>query len=256
MEPVSLAGRRIWLTGATAGIGLACAREFVRRGARVAASARTVSALEALVAELGADAVLSVPLDAGDRDANHRAVAAIERAWGGLDTAVWNAGTCEFVEEDRFDAALIERIHRTNFLSVVYGMEAALPLLARGTKPHLVGVSSSAAWLPLPRSEAYGSSKAAMRFLLDSFRLRSEARGIWVTGVYPGFVRTPLTAHNDFPMPFMVEPEEAARRIADGLEARRREIHFPRRLTWFMKAMTFMPLWMYQALVPRIVKTG
>lgn len=256
MERVPLEGRRIWLTGATAGIGLACAREFVRRGARVAASARTESSLAALVSELGAKSVLAVPMDAGDRDANHRAVAAIEAAWGGLDTAVWNAGTCEFIEEDHFDAALVERVHRTNFLSLAYGMEAALPLLERGNSPHLVGVSSSSAWLALPRAEAYGSSKAAMRYLLDSFRLRAEARGLAVTGVYPGFVRTPMTSRNDFPMPFLVGPEEAARKIADGMEARRREIHFPRRLTWIMKAAALMPTGMYQYVMPRLVKTG
>lgn len=255
MGRVPLQGRRIWLTGATAGIGLACAREFARRGARLAISARTAAALESLAAELGTDSVLPVPMDAGDRDANHRAVATIEAAWGGLDTAVWNAGTCEFIEEDRFDAALVERVHRTNFLSLAYGMEAALPLLRRGVAPHLVGVSSSSAWLALPRAEAYGSSKAAMRYLLDSFRLRAEARGLDVTGVYPGFVRTPMTSRNDFPMPFLIEPEEAARRIADGLEARSREIHFPRRLTWIMKAASLMPTGLYQAVVPRIVKT-
>lgn len=251
---IPLSGRRIWLTGASTGIGRACALEFARRGARLALSARNAQALDALVAEIGPDRALAVPLDVTDRAANHAAVARIAETFGGLDTVVFNAGTCEYVEETSFDADLFDRVLATNLHASIYGMEAALPILSRGVSPHLVAVSSSTAWLPLPRAEAYGASKAAQKYLLDSFRLRSEKRGLWVTGVYPGFVKTPLTDRNDFPMPFLVTAEDAARRIADGIEARRREIHFPLALTWPMKVLGILPTWIYQPLVSRLVE--
>lgn len=253
--PIPLQGRRLWLTGASTGIGRACALEFAQRGARLALSARNAQALEALVAEIGPDRAMAVPLDVTDRAANHAAVSRIVEAFGGLDTVVFNAGTCEYVEEGAFDAALFDRVLATNLHSTAYGMEAALPVLSAGASPHLVAVSSSTAWLALPRAEAYGASKAAQKYLLDSFRLRSERRGIWVTGIYPGFVKTPLTDRNDFPMPFLVTAEDAARRIADGIESRRREIHFPVGLTWPMKLLGALPTWVYQPLMSRLVKT-
>jgi len=251
---ISFAGRRIWLTGASTGIGRACALEFARRGARVAVCARDAGALDSLVREIGQDLSFAVPLDVTDRDANHRAVARVVEAFGGLDTVVLNAGTCEYVEEDRFDAALFDRVFATNLHAVVYGMEASLPFLAAGADPHLVVVSSSTAWLPLPRAEAYGSSKAAVLYLLDAFRLRAEARGLAVTGVYPGFVKTPLTDRNDFPMPLRVPAEDAARRIADGMERRARSIEFPRAFTWPLRALGSLPLWIRQPLVSRLFR--
>lgn len=261
MSRIPLAGRRVWLTGASTGIGRACALEFARRGARLAISARNAPALEALASEIrsrspndATDSVLAVPLDVRDRGSNAQAAATIEQAWGGLDTAVFNAGVREFVDEDEFDASPIDRALATNLHGLVYGMEAGIPLLRKGVHPHLAGVSSAAAYMPLPRSEAYGTSKAAVRYLLDSYRYRAESKGMWVTSIHPGFVATAMTCDVDYPVPFMVSPEEAARRIADGIERRRREIHFPRRLTVVMKLASFLPLGIYQTVVPRLVK--
>lgn len=262
MSRIPLAGRRIWLTGASSGIGRACALEFARRGARVAIGARNTASLESLASEIrsiapgagGGDSVLVLPLDVRGRRANHEAVTEIVRTWGGLDTAVLNAGVREYVDEDVFDAGQFDDAFATNFHGFVYGMEAALPALRRGVEPHLVGVSSAAAFLPLPRGEAYGASKVAIRYLLDSFRLRAESKGLWITSVHPGFVDTGMTSDNDFPMPFLVSSAQAAQAIADGMERRRREIHFPKALTWTMKMSALMPLWMYQFVAPRLIK--
>lgn len=262
MSRIPLAGRRIWLTGASSGIGRACALEFARRGARMAISARNTSTLESLASEIRAlasesnreEPVLVLPLDVRDRKANHDAVTEIVRSWGGLDTVVLNAGIREYVDEDVFDATQFDNAFATNFHGFVYGMEAALPELKRGIHPHLVGVSSAAAFLPLPRSEAYGASKVAVRYLLDSYRFRAESKGMWITCVHPGFVDTDMTSDNDFPMPFLVSTTQAARIIADGMERRRREIHFPKALTWTMKISALMPLWMYQKIAPWLIK--
>lgn len=254
MSRIPLSNRRVWITGASSGIGRACALEFARRGAHVAVSARNTEALEDLAREIGTDSVLVVPLDVRDRQANHDAVAKIVAAWGGVDTVVLNAGVVEYIDEGVFDAAMFDRVFATNLHGFVYGMEASLPALKEGKAPHLVGMSSASVYLPLPRGEAYATSKIAVRYLLDSFRYRSEACGLEVSSIHPGFVKTQMTDHNDFPMMFLVTPEEAARRIADGIESRRREIHFPKPVTWAMKLVALLPNWLYQATFPRLVK--
>jgi NAD(P)-dependent dehydrogenase (short-subunit alcohol dehydrogenase family) len=151
----------------------------------------------------------------------------IMRDWGSLDTVILNAGTCEYVDARQFDASIIEHVVRTNLLASSYCIEAALPLLRAGTAPHLVGVASSVTYLPLPRAEAYGASKAGMRYLLESLRIDLAPEGIEVTVVSPGFVETPLTAKNDFPMPLSWPADKAARHIFAQLRERPLEIAFP-----------------------------
>ena len=202
MSRTSLNARRVWVTGASTGIGRAVTLELVRRGATVFASARNESALNELVRDCGGDRVTALPFDVTDRAANQRAVNDMHRRAGGLDIAVLNAGTCEYVDVAAFDSALFERTIRTNFLSMVYGIEAALPLLRRSPAPQLVGMSSTVAYRGLPRSEAYGASKAAIKNLFESLQVDLAPEGISVSVVCPGFVRTPLTDRNDFPMPF------------------------------------------------------
>lgn len=246
MTQKDYAGRRVWITGASTGIGEAVAREMVRRGARVALSARNAERLEALAGDLGGrEHALAVPLDVTDRQANHHAVAAIREAWGGLDVALLNAGTCEYVDVAAFDAAIFERTFQINVVGMAYGIEAALPELRRATKPSLVGMSSTVAYAGLPRAEAYGASKAAIRHLFASLRIDLHREGIHVGVICPGFVRTPLTDKNDFPMPMRVEPEFAARAIAIGILRRKNEIHFPKGFSIPFKLLSLLPdsLW-------------
>ncbi|MBV6469041.1 MAG: 3-phenylpropionate-dihydrodiol/cinnamic acid-dihydrodiol dehydrogenase [Nitrospirae bacterium] len=247
-------GRRVWVTGASSGIGRAVAVELVRRGATVIASARNESPLHHLVEQCGGDRLAAVPCDVSDPVANRRAASEIVGQFGGLDVAVLNAGTCEYVEVDRFDSAVFERTMRSNFLSMVYGIEAVLPLLRQSPAPHLVGMSSTVAYAGLPRAEAYGASKAAIRYLLESLRIDLYRLGITVSVVCPGFVRTPLTDRNDFPMPFRIEAEDAARRIVDGIEAGKAEIHFPKRFSLAFKLLTLLPTRLYLRLCARLVR--
>lgn len=240
----SLSGtRRIWLTGATSGIGEALAKRLLADGHRVALTARGEEALQALAA--GHDNALVVPADLTDRDATRRAGNAIDNAFGGLDIALLNAGTCEYLDVSHFDVDLVERVFSTNVLGTLYAIEAALPLLrqARGgdRPPLLAGVSSAAAYLPLPRAEAYGASKAAVSHFLESLRLDLDAEAIDVSVIHPGFVKTPLTERNDFSMPMQITADQAASYIIDGLERRRLDIHFPRRFTFLVKALGILP---------------
>ena len=181
----SVSGRRVWVTGASSGIGRAVSVELVRRGATVIASARNESALQRLVEDCGRERVVALPCDVTDREANRRAAADMACRFGGLDVAFLNAGTCEYVEVEAFDSAVFERTMRTNFLSMVYGVEAVLPLLRQSPVPHLVGMSSTVAYAGLPRAEAYGASKAAITYLLESLRIDLYRSGITVSVCHP-----------------------------------------------------------------------
>lgn len=253
MKLISVADRHVWVTGASTGIGRAVTIELARRGAKVVASARNESALDTLVRECG-DRVQALPLDVTDRQANRWAAEEISRRMGGLDIAFFNAGICEYVDVASFDSALFERTIRSNFLSMVYGIEAALPLLRQSPAPQLVGMSSTVAYRGLPRSEAYGASKAAIKNLFESLQIDLAREAFRVSVVCPGFVRTPLTDRNDFPMPFRIEADEAARRIVDGIEAGKPEIQFPRRFSLLFKLMTLLPDRLYIRLCARMVK--
>ncbi|WP_444985274.1 SDR family NAD(P)-dependent oxidoreductase [Halomonas mongoliensis] len=235
--------QRIWLTGATSGIGRALALRLLADGHRVALSARSESALAEL-AEGHANALL-LPLDVSDRAAVARAGERLAEAFGGLDLALLNAGTCEYLEARSFDVDLVERVFAPNFHGAIYCIDAALPLLRRaraeGGRPLLAATSSAAAYLPLPRAEAYGASKAALSHFLESLRLDLHGEGIDVILIHPGFVKTPLTDRNDFAMPLRIEADQAAEAILQGLARRRLDIHFPRRFTLLVKLMGLLP---------------
>ncbi len=247
----SLRGTRVWLTGASSGIGEALVPELVRRGARVAISARTTGALEAIAAGFPDGQVVAMPVDVTDRAAVAAMAAHLEAVWGGVDLAIFNAGTHRPVSATDLDAGDFEMLMRVNYLSVIYGIEAVLPgMLARG-QGHIAGVASLAGYRALPTAAAYGASKAALILALDAMRFDLAPRGIDVTVVNPGFVRTPLTDRNTFHMPMRIDATAAARLIANGLERRAREIHFPARFSWLMKTLRVLPYPLYAALVGR-----
>lgn len=235
--------QRIWLTGATSGIGRALAERLLARGDRVALSGRDAAALEALAA--GHDNALALPLDVTDRVAVRDAGRQLEAAFGGLDLVILNAGTCEYLDAREFDTDLVERVFAANFHGAIHCIDAALPLLRRartqGGRPLLAATSSAAAYLPLPRSEAYGASKAALSHFLEALRLDLDAEGIDVSVIHPGFVRTPLTDRNDFAMPMRIEVDQAAEAILAGLARHRLDIHFPRRFTLLVKLAGILP---------------
>ncbi|MNF30929.1 putative oxidoreductase [compost metagenome] len=247
--------RRIWLTGASSGIGAALAELLLQRGHRLALSARRTEPLNAL-AERYPGQVLVAPGDLSDA-AQVRAIGQrIAQLWGALDTLILNAGTCEYVEVQRFEAAMIERVVRANLFSASYCIEAALPLLRLGREPHLVGIGSAVTYLPLPRAAAYGASKAGMRYLLEALRLDLAAEGIAVTLVSPGFVDTPLTQNNDFPMPMRWPLDKAAGHIAERLAKRPYEIAFPGPFITILRLLAHLPKRLQVAIGTRMARTA
>lgn len=224
---------RVIITGATSGIGRQLAADYHREGNEVWALGRNVQALE----ELRSIGVNTGKIDLSDRQATLAWFARL----GSVDLAVLNAGTCEYIDLPEFDSALVQRVMRANVETVAISIEAVLPLLRQSTNRHLAVVGSSAAYLPLPRAEAYGSSKAAVSYMVQSLRLDLYEEQFTVSLINPGFVKTPLTDRNDFPMPMRISVEQASDYIRRGLAKKKGEIHFPKRFTFFLKFLSLLP---------------
>ena len=235
-----LGGRRVWVTGASSGIGAAVVQELVQRGCRVAASARRAEKLE----ELG-PRVLAVPLDVTDREAVIAAEERIRTELGGIDVLILSAAYWRQFTVDAWDSDVLRSHFDTNVMGLAYSIEAVLPEMRRRRTGTIVGIASVAGYRGFPRSEAYGATKAAEINMLEALRIDLRPMGITVQTVCPGFVRTDLTAKNTFPMPFMLEPDDAARRICSGIEREKAEIVFPFPMMLGMKALRLVPVRLY-----------
>ena len=231
------------ITGASSGIGRALSLRLGREGTKVALVARRRDLLEALAGEIRADggAALALPCDVKERMPMHAVVAQAARELGPIDLLVANAGVGHVIPADNFDAALFEDTIRTNLLGPVYAVEAALPSMLTRRTGHIVGISSLASYRGLPMTYAYGASKSALNAFLEGLRAEISDRGVRITTVCPGFVRTPMTVKNKGAMPFVLEPDEAARRILRAVRAGRRVYNFPWPMAALMAMIRFLP---------------
>ena len=244
-------GKTVWLIGASSGIGLATAAALHERGAQVVVSARQDALLQDfVVAHPGARARA---LDVTDADAV-RTLAAALLAQGPLDLVVYCVGHYKAQRAYDFDVAQMLQHQQINYVGALYVLDAVLPaMLARGSG-HLSLIASVAGYRGLPKSLAYGPTKAALINLAESLYGDLQPRGIGVSLVNPGFVQTPLTAQNSFHMPALITPEQAAREMLAGWQRGRFEIHYPRRFTYFMKLLQSLPYALYLPLLRRMVK--
>ncbi len=231
---MSMVKPRAWITGASSGIGKMLALELYRGGYDVIVSGRNLDALHDLAKTIPVDIV---SFDVTDRAEVLSAASHIKAKFGAIDVLVLNAGNCIYVDVLHFDAQIFVDMMNTNFLSMVYGVEAALPLLRLSKNPQIVGMSSAVAFMGLPRSEAYGASKAAIRNFLQGLRVSLLPEKIAVSIVYPGFVKTPLTDKNDFPMPGLISAEVAAKKIARGILRKKANIYVP---VFFVAVVRFL----------------
>ena len=253
---MSLRQAVVWVTGASSGIGEALVAPLVARGARVAVSARRQDRLDAVVRRFaggGAD-VRAFPLDVTDRAGTAAVVGAIEAAMGPIDLAVLNAGAHAPGRAAPFDADQFVDNMTLNYFGMLYGIEAVLPGMLERGRGHIAGVSSLAALRALPTAGAYGASKAAASHMLDAIRFDLEPRGVRVSNITPGFVRTPLTDKNRYPMPFLMDAGRAAEIVVAALERGRSEIHFPKPLSWTVKALRVLPYPLYQRIIRRMTR--
>lgn len=232
----------IWITGASSGIGRALAISLSNINCSIYISARSQAGLEETLNQcVNKNNIQIIKADLTDKYANQQACEKIKNDCGRLDIAILNAGTCEYVDIDNFDSALFERLVNSNYMSMVYGIESSLPLLESSNEAQLVGMSSTAAYLGLPRSEAYGSTKAAIRNLFRALKVSLSTKNISVSVICPGFVKTELTDQNDFDMPCLITAQKAAEYILDGIARFKHEIHFPRRFSYSLKLMSLLP---------------
>lgn len=239
----------VWVTGASSGIGLALSRRYLEDGWRVLASARTPGGLDSLLKEF--DRLTFVPFDMTDDSQIGTVQNTLSTYSAHLDCAVLNAGTCEYLDIHEPDWKMMNRIMSVNFLGLVNCVEVCLLLLKKASRPHLVGVSSQAVQAAFPQAEAYGASKAAIRYFLSSLRMDLKPFNVDVTCLLPGFVDTPLTQKNTFDMPFLMSPEEAAKRMFDALESRPYEYAFPKRLTAMLWIGRHFPKLWFAKLAPK-----
>ena len=250
---MSLRDSVVWITGASSGIGEALVAPLVARGARVAISARRddmiATQAEAWRAR-GAD-VRAFALDVTDWPQTRAVVADIEQAFGQIDLAVLNAGSHVLGSKKPFDAQQFAGNMTLNYFGMIYGIDAVLPGMLKRGRGHIAGVSSLAGLRPLPAAGAYGASKAAASHMLDAIRFDLEPLGVLVTNITPGFVRTPLTDRNRYRMPFLMDVDRAAEIVVDGLERGKREIHFPKPLSWTVKTLRVLPYPLYQWIIRR-----
>jgi NADP-dependent 3-hydroxy acid dehydrogenase YdfG len=246
----------IWITGACSGIGEALALRLARAGHEIAASARSADKL-ARLSERAHDASGSVhpyPLDVTDRAAAAAALGAIERALGPLDTAVLAAGTHQPVSADAFDAGALARLVEVNLLGTANCLEPLLRAMIARRRGRIAIVASVVGYRGLPTAAYYGATKAALINLAEALKFDLDRHGVVMQLIDPGFVRTPLTDKNEFPMPFLIPAEAAAARIERGLESTRFEITFPRRFTWLLKLARLLPYRLYCRLVARATR--
>ncbi len=235
----SWTGRRVWIVGASSGIGAALAQALLEAGAQVAVSARRLDTLEQVVA--GRKAALAVDFDAADPAAWPRAFDRVIAGLGGVDLVVLGAARYDPVHSWDFDIAKVEASFNLNVVSVYRALGVVVPhLLAQG-HGGIALVGSIAAYTGLPRAMIYGATKAALRNLAESLYFELEPRGLSVYLISPGFVATPMSSVNDFPMPGLLTPPQAAARIIEGFERGRFEIRFPRGFAGAVRWVSRLP---------------
>ena len=243
--------KTVWIVGASFGIGRAFAELCARGGATVVASARTSEALEEMQRADGN--VLALPFDVTNANQVREAVAQCESRGLLPDLTLYNAGVYEPVTGWRIDTEVFARHMAVNYMGAVSVLDALLPpLVARGSG-QIALVASLSGYFGLPKATAYGPSKAALISLCESLKLETDAVGLDLSVINPGFVETRLTEKNDFKMPYLVSPEDAAREMLAGLLQRNFEIAFPMPFVRRMKLTRLLPYSLYFKLMKRLV---
>ncbi len=222
-------GRRVWLVGASTGIGLACAQALRSAGAQVVVSARN-------------------PLDVSD-GAQVQATARALQAEGPLDMVVYAAGYYRAQRATAMDLADMLQHDKVNYQGALQVIHAVLPGMLAQRSGHISLLSSVAGWRGLPNGLAYGPTKAALTHLAETLYMDLQDQGIGVSVVNPGFVATPLTAQNEFTMPALISPEQAAQDMLKGWAQGQFDIHFPKRFTLWLKLLRLLPYRLYFPLV-------
>ncbi|MET0648006.1 MAG: SDR family NAD(P)-dependent oxidoreductase [Pyrinomonadaceae bacterium] len=233
----------VLITGASSGIGRALALEWGRRGARLGLTARRGEELLRLSEEIeraGGEA-MALPADVRDPAALNGVAERVRERWGRVDVLVANAGMSSTTAGTKLNAGEVGDVISINVIGVVNSVAAVLPAMLERGSGHLVAISSLASYRGMPKSGAYSASKAAVSTLFESLRVDLRKSNIAVTTIHPGFIRTPMTAGRKKKLPFLIEPDDAARRIIRAVERRARTYAFPWQLATLVRVMRHIP---------------
>ncbi|WP_409525824.1 SDR family NAD(P)-dependent oxidoreductase [Nitrincola sp. MINF-07-Sa-05] len=246
----------VWITGGGTGIGRSTALSLSESGARVIISGRTENALKAVadesVAQHHSGSVIPLVLDMTDQVAVGQAVELIEAEYGKLDLALLCAGNHQSMPVDRFSATTCRELMEVNYFGVMNALDALLPRMLARDSGVLGVVASVAGYRGLPTAAAYGGSKAALINACEALATELRGTGVHLSLINPGFVRTPLTDKNSFPMPFLIEADDAASAILKGLQRKRFEIAFPWTFVLQLKIMRLLPYFIYLPLIRKV----
>ncbi|MET3898486.1 NAD(P)-dependent dehydrogenase (short-subunit alcohol dehydrogenase family) [Devosia sp. UYZn731] len=249
-----MASRKMaWVTGAGTGIGREVARRLALDGWQVAVSARTNADLDSLAREVP-DAIHSFPLDITDRDSVNAVATQIRDTLGPLDLVILSAGTYVPMSAKDFDVDGFAKTIDVNLMGTVNCLAAVMPPMIARQSGHIAVVASVSGFVGLPAAGAYGASKAALNNLCEALQPDLARYGVRLSVINPGFVDTPLTKKNDFPMPFLIPVEQAGDAIMAGLKTDRFEIVFPWQMSVAMKTLALLPHGLRLAITKRMLR--
>ena len=244
--------KKIWITGASSGIGKALAEKFASEGWKVAVSARRKEILDEMSSH---ENIFSYPLDVTNQDQIKISFEKIIEDFKGLDLCVFSSGTYDPKLEQEINVKQNKFVMETNFFGVLYCINAVENYFKNKKNGHISIVSSVAAYRGLPNSSGYGPSKAALTNLTESLYFDFKKHNVRISLVSPGFIKTPLTDKNEFPMPFIKSPEFAAEKMFNSLtKGKSFETHFPIQLTLLLKILRILPYKVYLFLIDNFVK--
>lgn len=243
--------RLVWLVGASSGIGKALAMQMANAGWQVAISARRLAPLQAMQAQF--PALYPYALDVTDAGVVQQVFATICSQHGVPDICLFNAGDYEPMPVEAFDLELFRKLTAVNYLGMVNGLNAVLPLMLERGRGQILLTASLSAYRGLPRAAPYSASKAAVLNLAEALHPELKIKGILLRVINPGFVRSALTDKNPFAMPFLMDAEEAAAVIMRELDGSHFEITFPKRFALLMKLLRLLPYRWYFWITRRMV---
>ena len=246
--------KQVLITGASSGIGLQLAMDYANDGWHVYACGQNQPRLEQLVTNCDAATtgkITPLVFDVTHLEQTQQVLSQLETL---PELILLNAGICEYIDDGMIESDVFKRVFEVNFFGIIHCLEAMQSRFTATT--HLVFISSSAAYTALPRAEAYGASKAALSYLANGLAVDLKDKVKTVTLVNPGFVATPLTNKNDFPMPMIVSCEYASRKIRLGVSKQQAEIHFPIKFTLLLKAIALFPVALQRIIIQRMTRNA
>ena len=250
----NFANQRVWVIGASSGIGEACAKALLQHNAKVALSSRRIERLEAIAKAFDPSQSLLLPVDVMNTAAIRNAYQTIIQQWGGIDLLLFVSGIYIPLRADDFNIEDAQKTVDSNILGPMSAVATVLPDMLKAGRGHIAIVGSVAGYSGLPKALAYGPTKAAMINFCETLFYDLQPKGIGVHMISPGFVATEATAQNDFEMPALISAEEAAKEILQGIQRGEFDIHFPKRFSGFLKFLRILPYPIYFWIVRKFVK--